>query len=242
MTLPTPRDRVISRGADSLDDGELLALLLGTGSAEAGVLELARWIEQEVGGVRALSQMHPAELLRIPGLGSAKVGRILAALELGRRICSRPWERGEPFSSSRRVFEHCHLRLRDQKRERFHGLFLDARNRLVGEEEISCGSLVSSLVHPREVFRPAIRHAAAALICVHNHPSGDPAWSADDVAITQRLFDAGALIGIDLVDHVIIGDGRYLSFVDERIPPFETRGSALRRSLPSGVAGQIESN
>jgi len=167
--------------------------------------------------------MHPAELLRISGLGAAKVGRIVAALELGRRVCSRRWERGEPFQSSRRVFEHCHLNLRDRRRERFHGLFLDARNRLVGEDEISCGSLVSSVVHPREVFRPAIRHAAAAVICVHNHPSGDPSWSAEDVAITQRLYHAGSLIGIELVDHVIIGDGTYLSFVDEGLPPFDCR-------------------
>ena len=110
-----------------MEDGELLAMLIGTGIPRTDVLELARRVEGEVGGIRALSSLDPHELMRLPGLGHAKVARIFAAIELGRRICMRRWERGEPFTSSRQVFSHCHLRLRDEKRERFVALYLDGR-------------------------------------------------------------------------------------------------------------------
>lgn len=216
-----PRERLLFAGAAELTDAELLAVLLGTGRRGEGVLDLGRRLLAETGDLRALAEAHPRELMTIHGLGAAKATRLSAALELGRRMLSAPWRPGESFTSSQQVYAHYHPLLRVEKREMFFAVYLDARNRLVGEREISSGSLVGSLVHPREVFRPAIQMAAAAVICIHNHPSGDPTQSNEDVAITRRLQEAGNTIGIVLLDHVIIGDGCYRSFVDLGVPPFD---------------------
>ncbi len=215
------RERLIANGCSQLSDEDLLALLLGTGTRREGVVRLARRLLDELGQLRALADVHPREVMMISGLAAAKTARLIAAVELGRRICRERWEPGEPFTSSRQVFSHYHFSLRSEKRELFFAVFLDARNRLIGEQEISRGSLVASIVHPREVFRPAIRAAAASVICVHNHPSGDPACSREDVAVTERLYDAGRTIGIELLDHIIIGEASYYSFLDHRIAPFD---------------------
>ena len=122
---------------------------------------------------------------------------------------------GKTFGSPKDIFEAFHLRLRDEKREHFFVVTLDARHRVIGEHLVSVGSLSSSIVHPREVFRPAIREAAGAVVLVHNHPSGDPRPSEEDVAVTRRLANASELIGIRVLDHVVIGDGRYASFREE---------------------------
>ncbi|MCA8959886.1 MAG: DNA repair protein RadC [Planctomycetes bacterium] len=236
----SPRERAAAIGIDRLNDVELLAILIGTGVVGTDVAELAQQLEKRVGGIRALSRYEIAELLEFPGLGLAKATRLAAAVELGRRVCERRWEKGEPFTSSRRVFDHCHLRLRDERRERFLALYLDVRNRLVGEAEISTGSLVASVVHPREVFRPALSLSAASFVCVHNHPSGDPRWSPEDIAITQRLFDVGCLLGIELIDHIIVGDGAYTSFVDEGLPPFDAGrrpGGRIDCAVEGGFGG-----
>lgn len=216
-----PREQILERGPGSLADVDLLAILIGTGSAGRGVAELARELMVGIGDLRILADMHPRELISHPGIGAAKAARLMAAVELGRRVCSRVWPVGETFQSSRQVFAHCHHWLRDQRREHFIAYLLDARHRLITEYEVSRGSLEASLVHPREVFRPAIRVAASSLIVVHNHPSGDPSPSEEDRRVTRRLADAGRLLGISLLDHVIVGDGRYYSFVDECEPPFD---------------------
>ena len=215
-----PRERLLSFGSAYLSDTELIALVLGTGRAGEPVLSLAERVAREVGELRTLSEIHPQQLTDLHGLGAAKAARLAAAVELGRRVCRRPWRRGEAFTSSRQVFGHYHAILREEKREIFIAAYLDARNRLIGEREISRGSLVASLVHPREVLRPAIRLAAASMICVHNHPSGDPRYSAEDVAITSRLRQAGCTVGIELLDHVIVGESSYCSFADQGIEPF----------------------
>ena len=228
-----PRERILSAGPSSLSDADLVGVLLGTGSHEAPVAELARRVLDQVGGLRALAECHPSQVMSLSGLGVAKAARVFAAVEVGRRVSGRSWELGERFSSSQQVFSHYHPLLRDHKRELFFAVFLDARNRLVGDAEISCGSLVASIVHPREVFRPAILAAAVSVICVHNHPSGDPTCSREDVAITRRLHEAGRTIGIEVIDHIIIGDGAYCSFVDQRLAPFEHR--ARDRGKPEVV-------
>lgn len=215
------RERILGNGPAGLSDHDLLALLLGTGRPGEGVLRLARHALERFGDLRAFAEVDPHEVMEIPGLGEAKAARLFAAVELGRRICRRRWELGEPFTSSAQVFSYYHPSLRDEKRELFFAVFLDARNRLLGEQEISRGSLVASIVHPREVFRPAIRAAAATLICVHNHPSGDPRYSQQDLAVTRRLYEAGRTIGIELLDHIIIGEDSYYSFMDHRIAPFD---------------------
>lgn len=215
-----PREKLVIHGVDRLSDAELLAVILGTGGPEQDAVALAGQILVDCGDLRALAELHPSEMKEWSGLGPAKSARLAAALELGLRVCTRRWELGEPFRDSRQVFDHLHQRLRGQKRECFLVLLLDARNRLLAELEVSWGSLVASIVHPREVFRPAIQHAANSVLFVHNHPSGDPHWSQDDLEITRRLYHSGELLGIEVLDHVIIGDGSYCSFVDEGLPPF----------------------
>ncbi|GAB6063881.1 RadC family protein [Deferrisoma palaeochoriense] len=216
-----PREKLLARGADALTDPELLAILLRTGTGGASALDLARAVWAAFGGSwDGLAQAAGAEIARHPGVGPAKAAAVMAALEIGRRMGSRRLAAREPFRASRQVFEHFSGRLREVKKERFYCLLLDARNRLLREERVSEGTLTQSLVHPREAFRAAVREAASAVIFAHNHPSGDPTPSADDRDLTRRLWEAGRLLGIRVLDHVVLGDGRYYSFADEgEFPP-----------------------
>jgi len=209
------RERLWLAGAGALADADLIAVLLGTGSPRVAVTALASELLESAGGLRGLAAAHPAELVRSSGVGEAKAARLLAAVEIGRRVCGIPWQRGESFRGAQQVFDHFAPRLRDERRELFIAAYLDVRRRLIGEELISCGSLVASIVHPREVFRPAVRLAAASVIAVHNHPSGDPTPSAEDWAVTERLRRSGETLGIELLDHVVIGDGAWSSLRDE---------------------------
>ena len=206
-----PRERLWQEGAGRLSDAELVAVLLGTGSPRAGVESLAVDLLGAVGGLAGLAPSHPRELGGVEGVGDAKAARILAAVELGRRVSGRPWRRGTPFLGSQQVYEHYAPRLRDERREWFIAAYLDVRRRLLGEEVVSIGSLVASIVHPREVFRPAVRLSAASVIVVHNHPSGDPTPSAEDWAVTDRLRRAGETLGIELLDHLVLGEGAWSS-------------------------------
>ncbi len=164
--------------------------------------------------LRDLGNMTERELQET-GLTPARARRLQRAFELARRYTTKPAIRGLPFTSPNQIFDAFHLRLRDAKREHFVVVNLDARHRVMSERMISVGSLTSSIVHPREVFRPALREAAAAVVLVHNHPSGDPTPSDEDVAITRRLLRASELIGIRILDHVIVGDGQYASFKEQ---------------------------
>jgi DNA repair protein RadC len=208
-----PRERLWSLGPAALTTTELLAILLGTGGVAAGVLELAgRVLEIGEGSLRRLAQRPGAELLRAQGMGPTKAARVLAAFELGARIA-----REERPSLSRirepddvvRLFQ---ARLRDLQVEEFHLLALDSQSQVLREVLVTRGLLNSSLVHPREVFRAAIAEAAAGIIVVHNHPSGDPTPSAEDRAVTQQLVAAGRLLDLPLYDHVIIAGDRFVSF------------------------------
>jgi DNA repair protein RadC len=208
-----PRERLWSLGPAALTTTELLAILLGTGGVAAGVLELAgRVLEIGEGSLRRLAQRPGAELLRAQGMGPTKAARLLAAFELGARIA-----REERPSLSRirepvdvvRLFQ---ARLRDLQVEEFHLLALDSQSQVLREVLVTRGLLDSSLVHPREVFPTAIAEAAAGIIVVHNHPSGDPTPSAEDRAVTQQLVAAGRLLDLPLYDHVVIAGDRFVSF------------------------------
>jgi DNA repair protein RadC len=208
-----PRERLWSLGPAALTTAELLAVLLGTGGTAAGVLELAgRVLEIGEGSLRRLAQRPSAELLRAQGVGPTKAARLLAAFELGARIAR---EERPPLSRIRepddvvRLFQN---RLRDLQVEEFHLLALDSQSQVLREVLVTRGLLNSSLVHPREVFRSAIAEAAAGIIVVHNHPSGDPTPSAEDRAVTQQLVAAGRLLDLPLYDHVIIAGDRFVSF------------------------------
>ena len=170
---------------------------------------------QHLGGLQGLSNRGIQELCAVPGIGLAKVAQIKAAIELGKRVLSTPLTTGTVITQSQTVFDHYYPLLRDLRRELFKVILLDAKHAVIREKTVSEGSLTSSLVHPREVFNEAVRESAAAVIFLHNHPSGDPKPSKEDRALTARLQEAGDILGVQVLDHVIVGDGRYVSFADE---------------------------
>ncbi|MQL51366.1 DNA repair protein RadC [Desulfofundulus thermobenzoicus] len=213
MPLETrPRERLLREGAGALTDMELLAILLRTGTATASAMELAAAILGRFGSLRALVSASAEELSDLKGVGPAKAALLQAALEIGRRIAGsgeevRPVIRS-PEDAAGLVMEE----MRHLDREHFRALLLNTKNQVIAREVISIGTLNSSTVHPRELFKNAIKRNAAAVILIHNHPSGDPAPSSEDLAVTGRLVEAGRIIGIEVLDHLIIGDNRFVSF------------------------------
>jgi DNA repair protein RadC len=212
-----PREKLLKRGPEALTDAELLALVLRTGDAASkrSALDLGRELLREFGDLRTLAVASATDICRTKGTGPAKAACLKAALELGNRAKARRLETNERYTSPQQVFEHYHFTYRDRRKEYFLALLLDGRNRVIREVRISEGSLNQSIVHPREVFSPAVRESAAAIILVHNHPTGDPTPSREDIDITRRLREAGELMGVKVLDHIIIGDGAFLSFVSQ---------------------------
>jgi DNA repair protein RadC len=208
-----PRERLWSLGPAALTTAELLAIVLGTGGGGRDVLELAaRLLEPSEGSLRRLAQRPPAELLRSPGIGPTKAARLIAAFELGARTAREERPPVQRIREPNDVIRLFGARLRDLQVEEFHLLALDSQSQVLREVLITRGLLNSSLVHPREVFRAAIAEAAAGIIVVHNHPSGDPTPSAEDRAATRQLMSAGQLLDVPLYDHVIIAGDRFVSF------------------------------
>lgn len=208
-----PRERLWSLGPSALTTVELLAILVGTGGGGSTVLEVAgRLLEIGEGSLRRLAQRPPAELLRTHGIGPAKAARLVAAIELGSRLSREERPAMFRIREPEDVLRLFRSRLRDLQVEEFHLLALDSQSQVLREVLVTRGLLNSSLVHPREVFRAAIVEAAAGIIVVHNHPSGDPTPSAEDRAVTQQLAAAGRLLDLPLYDHLIIAGDRFLSF------------------------------
>ena len=224
------RERLERMGPEHASDRDLLAVLISGGSTtetERRAGELLRVF----GSLRGLASATPRELeaLRGAGRGLGRVSalRISAAFALGRRMRGAVVRRGAVLKTSIDIFDHFHERLRYLRKERFLSILIDAKNRVIREELVSEGILTASLVHPREVFAPAIRESAAGIVLVHNHPSGDPEPSPEDLEVTHRLRAVGELIGIRICDHVIIGDGSYVSFLERGIlPPAPLGGTA----------------
>ncbi|MBI3982400.1 MAG: DNA repair protein RadC [Gemmatimonadetes bacterium] len=210
-----PRERLFALGASALTAAELLAILIGAGTARGDALELATRLLAEAGGtLRHLARRPAAALAGGFGIGAAKAARIAAALELGRRLARDDPARLEALRAPADAYYLCAPRLRDLVVEEFHLLALDVQHRLLRDVLITRGTLTGSLVHPREVFRAAIAEAAAGVIVVHNHPSGDPTPSAEDRAVTRQLVEAGRLLDVPVYDHVIVGSERYFSFAE----------------------------
>jgi DNA repair protein RadC len=207
-----PRERLEREGPESLALAELLALVLQTGARGSGALRLAHALIERFGSLDALARAGTAELRSVRGLGPAKISSLRAAFEIGSRLLRTPVAPGEKLHSPEQVAAHFGARMRRYRQEVFVVLLLDSRHRLIGEVEVSRGSLNQSLVHPREVFAPALRESAAAILVVHNHPSGDPQPSREDHEVTQRLVRAGEILGIRLVDHLVIGGLEFTSF------------------------------
>lgn len=212
-----PREKLIARGAPALTDAELLAIVLRNGDGRTGMsaLDQARFLLRRFGGLDHLARASVRELCSVSGIGPAKATELLAIFELASRFSAPTLQPGTPFTSSKQVYEVYHPRLRTETREQFLALLLDAKNRVIREVSISQGSLTASIVHPREVFAPVVRDAAAAVLFIHNHPSGDPSPSREDISITDRLCEVGKIMGVQVLDHVIIGSGSYYSLADE---------------------------
>jgi DNA repair protein RadC len=210
-----PRERLLAHGPESMSDGQLLAIILRTGGNGKSAMDTAIELIGTLGGLKQIEEATLAEICAVRGVGRAKAAQLKAALELGKRLVREPRSRRPSFSTGGEVYSHFHPVFRNLRKEVFYCLLLDVKNRLIREHRVSEGTLTSALIHPREAFREAIRESAAAVIFVHNHPSGDPSPSREDIAITGKLEDAGEAVGIRVLDHVIIGDGEYASMLEK---------------------------
>lgn len=208
-----PRERFAKNGPTSLSDAELFAIILRTGHKNENVIDMSNRLIKEY-GLKDLFSCSLKELQKIKGIGEAKAMQILAMAELSKRNSSSQ-NKINKISSAKDVFDLFHERLKDEKQEHFYILLLNNKNHIISEKLITKGILDSSLIHPREVFNPAIKNSAARIILVHNHPSGEPAPSKDDLEVTERLVEAGSLIDIKVLDHVIIGRDKYWSWIED---------------------------
>jgi DNA repair protein RadC len=209
-----PRERLVALGSEALSDAELLALLLRTGGPAGDAVALAAGLLTAYGGLDGVARASPRELAVSPGMGPAKCAALLGAVEIGRRLAAGRLEPGARIRGPADVHAHFHPRLRHAAQERFIAVLLDGRHRVIRHALVSQGTLTASLVHPREVFRPALREPAAAVVLVHNHPSGDPTPSREDIEITQRLVEAGRLLGVPVIDHVVVAERGFASLRD----------------------------
>ncbi|GAK09279.1 DNA repair protein RadC [Geomicrobium sp. JCM 19038] len=214
MNIPNderPRERLLLEGADKLSNVELLAILLRTGSRQESVIELSQRILTAFGGLLPLKEATLEELQAIKGIGRVKAIEIRAVLELGKRIHTTSDKSRAIISSPNDAVDLVMEDLRFLKQEHFVAIYLNTKNQVIHKQTLFIGSLNSSIVHPREVFKEAIRRSAASVIALHNHPSGDPEPSEEDKAVTRRLFECGQLLGIEFLDHIVIGDHKYVS-------------------------------
>ena len=210
-----PREKLLNRGPENLKDEELLAILIGTGFHGKSALKLARQILAKYPKNKLL-KIQPNQLTEIKGIGSSKASIILAAIELVKRSLNLREETIPVIQSPKDVISQVSF-LRDKQREHFVVLFLNARNQLITKKDLFIGTLNANLVHPREIFSEALKHNAASLILIHNHPSGDPEPSQDDLEITKRLREAGQIMGLEIIDHLIISHNNYFSFKEHQL-------------------------
>jgi DNA repair protein RadC len=210
-----PREKLQRHGAAALGDNELLAIVLGHGGPHASALDLANAVLDAAGGVHGLLRVRHDDVKRVSGMGEARAAQVLAAVELGRRTLTRgPADRIQ-FTTPRAAAEFLLPQYGNRPVEQFGVVLLDTKYRVLRTVVLSVGTLDASIVHPRDVFREAALAGAAAIVLFHNHPSGDPAPSDDDTALTARLVAAGVLMGISVIDHVILADLRYFSYREE---------------------------
>lgn len=210
-----PRERFLQDGPESLSNQELLALLLRTGTKEESVLQLAGRLINSVKGLRLLKEASVEELTGIKGIGEAKAIHILASVELGRRMNQLNDQDRYVIRSPEDGANYCMEEMRFLSQEHFVCLYLNTKNQVLQKTTVFIGSLNASIVHPREVFKEAFRRSAASIICLHNHPSGDPTPSREDIEVTKRLVECGRIIGIEVLDHIIIGEHKYVSLKEK---------------------------
>jgi DNA repair protein RadC len=209
-----PREKLARAGAAALGDNELVALLFGQGTARASALALATLVLARAGGVRGLARTGLAQVLGIPGVGVARGARLLAAIELGRRAIVHQLDDRPRFDGPADLARFLVPQFGGRPVEHFGALLLDGRNRLLRTAIVSIGTLDAIVVQPRDIFREALIEVAAAVVLFHNHPSGDPTPSREDVLVTRRMVEAGVVMGIEVLDHLVLADSSFYSFRD----------------------------
>lgn len=207
-----PRERLQKFGPEALSAQELLALVIGRGIPKKSVMNIAQELLAKFGNVKAISQATIEELSQIKGIGLAKAAQIKACFELGKREELEPELKNFDIKDPEAVVKAIRASIKDKAKEHFKLILLNPRNKIIGISTISIGTLNASLVHPREVFKDAITHSAASVVLAHNHPSGDPEPSEDDLKITQKLVESGKILGIEVLDHIVIGKNNFCSF------------------------------
>ncbi|MEO0083668.1 MAG: DNA repair protein RadC [candidate division WOR-3 bacterium] len=213
-----PRERLKKFGAEALSAQELLAIIIGRGSPKQSVMKIAQELLTTFGSIKAISNATIEQLDAVTGIGPAKAMQIKACFELAKRKNLEPENNQDAYiETPKDVVNIISKELADKTKEHFKIIMLNTRNKVIGVSGISIGTLNASLVHPREVFKAAIDHCSASIILVHNHPSGDPEPSDDDLIMTKRLVDSGKLVGIEVIDHIIIGKNGYYSFKDKKL-------------------------
>ncbi|SCG83738.1 DNA repair protein RadC [Proteiniborus sp. DW1] len=213
-----PREKLYKYGPKALSNTELLAILIRTGSRENTAIELSqKLLAGKKEGIYFLTDTSLQEIMKVKGIGKCKAAQILAAVELGKRVMSSAHNNKAKITSPTDVVDLLMLDMIHLKKEHFKIVMLDTKNQVIGIEDISVGSLNSSIVHPREVFKEAIVKSSASIILVHNHPSGDPTPSKEDIAITRRLAEGGDILGVKVLDHIIIGNNKHISLREKDI-------------------------
>ncbi|NMH69870.1 DNA repair protein RadC [Bacillus sp. RO3] len=210
-----PRERLIQSGAASLSNQELLAILLRTGTKSESVLQLSNRLLNHFDGLNLLKDASLEEITETKGIGLAKAVQIMAAVEFGRRISNLAFDDRYSIRSPEDGANYVMNDMRFLAQEHFVCLYLNTKNQVLHKQTIFIGSLNASIVHPREVFKEAFRRSAASIICIHNHPSGDPTPSREDIEVTKRLVECGRIIGIDILDHLIIGEKKFISLKEK---------------------------
>ncbi|GGE42661.1 UPF0758 protein YsxA [Pullulanibacillus camelliae] len=212
-----PRERLIKEGAGRLTNQELLSIVLRTGLRNESVMQLAQRVLTQFAGMRGLRTATIEELMAIKGIGKTKAVEILAAIEVGKRLIKEADEERYVIRSPQDGANYVMDDMRFLSQEHFVALFLNTKNQVIHRQTIFIGSLNASIVHPREVFKEAIKRSAASIICFHNHPSGDPTPSREDIDVTKRLVECGLLLGIDVLDHIVIGDRKFISLKEKGV-------------------------
>lgn len=210
-----PRERLLTVGSEKLSNQELFAILLGSGTKNESVMVLAQRVLNHFEGLRLMKDATIEELTTIKGIGTAKGVLLLSAMEVGKRMSQYKQEDRYVIRSPKDGADYIMEEMRSLNQEHFVALFLNTKNQIVHRQTIFIGSLNASIVHPREIFREAVKRSAASIICAHNHPSGDPSPSQEDIHITRRLAEAGKMIGIEVLDHLVIGDRKYVSLKEK---------------------------
>ncbi|MCM3717013.1 RadC family protein [Fictibacillus phosphorivorans] len=210
-----PRERLLQDGPDTLSNYELLAILLRTGTKQMSAIQLSHHIIQHFEGLRHLKDATIGELKEINGIGPAKAVELMAAIEIGKRISRLQFEERYTIRSPEDGARYLMDELRFLHQEHFVCLYLNTKNQVLNKKTVFIGSLNTSIVHPREVFKEGLKRSCASIICFHNHPSGDPAPSREDIEVTKRLVECGKMLGIEVLDHIIIGDQKYVSLKEK---------------------------